>query len=63
MGESHPHTGLRQYKAIGEAELVGQQRKRAVVRGRELLSDEGTAFGGLGEAPTAMDYFVAAIMF
>ncbi len=53
----------RVYEVSAEAEALGGQRKRAVVGGRELLSDESAAFGGSGSAPGAMDYFVAAVLF
>lgn len=53
----------RTFQAIGEAESLGSQLKRAVVKGREIVSDESLSFGGNESAPGAMDYFVAAIMF
>ena len=48
---------------MGEAESLGNQLKRAVVKGRTLFSDESVSFGGSDSAPGAMDYFVAAVMF
>ena len=64
---SNEQTGLgggrRTFQAIGEAEALGKQLKRAVVKGREILSDESVSFGGSDSAPGAMDYFVAAVMF
>jgi len=53
----------RSYEAIGEAESLGGQLKRATVRGREIVSDESVSFGGGASAPSAIDYFVAAVMF
>lgn len=53
----------RTFQAIGEAESLGSQLKRAVVKGHEILSDETKSFGGNESAPGAMDYFVAAVMF
>lgn len=55
--------GRRTYQVHGEAEALGSQLKRAVVKGHEMLSDESMAFGGKASAPGAMDYFVAAVMF
>ncbi len=60
-GANQPH--VRTFQAAGEAESLGGQRKRAVIRGREIFSDESEAFGGAGSAPGAMDYFIAAVMF
>lgn len=53
----------RTFQTVGEAEWLGRQRKRAVVKGHEVFSDESVAFGGTASAPGAMDYFVAAVMF
>jgi hypothetical protein len=55
--------GRRTFQAHGEAESLGRQRKRALVRGHEIFSDESHGFGGGESAPGAMDYFIAAVMF
>lgn len=51
------------FQAAGEAEWLGKQRKRAIIKGREIFSDESESFGGGATAPAAMDYFIAAVMF
>jgi len=61
--KAQPSANRRTYQVIGEAESLGNQLKRATVRGRQIISDESAAFGGGETAPGAMDYFVAAVMF
>jgi hypothetical protein len=58
-----PPANRRTFEAIAEAEALGNQLKRATVKGREIISDESVSFGGSGSAPGAMDYFVAAVLF
>ena len=58
-----PPANRRTFEAMGEAESLGNQLKRAVVKGRTLFSDESVSVGGSDSAPGAMDYFVAAVMF
>ena len=60
---ARPPANRRTFQAIGEAEWLGKQLKRAVVKGRSMCSDESVSFGGSDSAPGAMDYFVAAVMF
>jgi len=63
LAANPPPSQVRTFQAAGEAEWLGKQRKRAVIKGREIFSDESESFGGGGTAPGAMDYFVAAVMF
>ena len=60
---AEPPANRRTYQVLGEAESLGNQLKRATVKGREIISDESAGFGGAESAPGAMDYFVAAVMF